>query len=279
LEPRVGRTLVDTLQLDKTFLVLDRLQRVEPDLIVVRGSAAVYAHAPSLARVPNDLDVFWLGDHDDIRRVLAAAAAPNGDGRLETRQLRVVPPPHPLHVALHRADVLVWDAGAPVHRLWVDVSTSPYTVPSSLRTVPVASRAGTTARVATIAHVLCEKLWVYHESAEPTRTDLRWTDLFDMLVLLRSSVDLQNTTLRGLALDCRQYFVTRGGALPTALGPPPREWRSAWARLVGPVARRNPTLDAAFGALHRFWEPVLRAGARGGRGGSRRWHPEPWEWR
>jgi hypothetical protein len=268
------RSAVDLMQVRALFTVLDRLFAFAPDLVVVRGSTAVFAHAPSLARIPNDLDVFWLGDADSIQAIIAGITARPG---VRTGEIRLIPPPDKRISAFHRIDVTVWltPTDRPSHRLWLDLGTSSRLPAKTHVTVPITKTLRTDAVVVELRELLAEKLWVYLESASHERPNLRWSDLFDMIVLIGATPDLLSYAPQDIDATAVRYFARRGGRLPRVFPPPPREWRSAWYRLVGPVARRAPTLHAAWSTMTAFWGPVLA----GGMGTRRlRWHPDQWSW-
>jgi hypothetical protein len=128
--------------------------------------------------------------------------------------------------------------------------------------------------VVELPDLLAEKLWVYLQSANRGRADLRWSDLFDMVALIHGAPSLRCLPPASLRAACARYFGVRGGALPHRLPEPPPEWRRAWFRLVGPVTRRAPTLDAAWQAAADFWQPLLRSHVLSGM----RWSPSTWCW-
>jgi hypothetical protein len=268
------RTTVDLLQLRAILAVLTRLQAFAPDLVVTRGSTAVYAHAPLSSRIPNDLDIFWLGDSSDVEDLIGAATARPG---VRATRTRLVPSPDPRISALHRVDLLVWlgSAQQPSHRLWVDVGTSRRIIAARQVSISVTPQSIAEASVVEVHETLAEKLWVYVESATRDRTDLRWNDLFDMIALVISSAELQRYSPVGLRTACARYFGRRGSQLPRWVPEPPREWRSVWHRLVGPVADRAPSLDAAWYAVRTFWRPVLGDGSDCD---FVRWNPSCWSW-
>lgn len=268
------RTAADLLRLQATFLVLERLQRYRPALVIARGSAATFAHAPATARVPNDLDVFWLGDIEQAAELAHAVGAASD---VEVSQIKLVMSPDPRISALHRLDVRVWlqaDGPRPDHRLWLDVSTSRRVVPAVDVRLDLTGRDVMSSRVVPLYDLLAEKLWVYEQSTRGERADLRWTDLCDMLALAQGAAALADGTLGELRSASARYFSHRGGVLPRHFLPPPPEWRSPWYRLVGPVAAFAPTLDVAWEAAAGFWQPVLRGDVEPGV----RWHPSRWAW-
>ena len=279
--PIAGHTAVDVLQVHAIFTVLSRLQLLAPDLVVVRGSTAVYTHAPTSSRVPNDLDIFWLGDSSAVPDLISAIIVQRGvqasGARLVSARTRVVTLPDPRISALHRVDLLVWldSAQQPSHRLWLDISTSRRIIPARRMRIRISPQVATEVSVVPVHDALAEKLWVYVESAVRDRADMRWSDLFDMISLISGALELQRYSPNVLRTTCARYFISRGSLLPRWLPEPPREWRPAWYRQVGEVAQRAPSLEQAWSAVSTFWLPVLRA--RPGCDGLR-WNSSRWGW-
>jgi hypothetical protein len=254
--PSVLRTTSDLTTLHALIAVLARLSREAPDLVVARGSFAVFAHAPSIARIPNDLDLYWLGASEAVVPLLEGLSK---HSRLNVLQTRTVTLPDDRIVSLHRADVLVWldDSGRPTHRTWVDIGTSRRTARSEVVQIEMPPGTASPTRVVTLLELLVEKLFVYLEAVEGGRALLRWTDLFDMLVLLRGAPALGALEPHHIRAECVRYFTSRGTTVPTDFPLAPTAWRSPWHRLVGPIARDAPRLDRACEVARAFWRPVF----------------------
>jgi hypothetical protein len=247
-----------------------------PDLVVVRGSLAAYEHAPTTARLPHDLDVSWTGYPAAVGGLLRGLARGPVHQVGQVRNLRSS---DPRLYRIVRARVTTTLDGAPTasHRFGLDIGISRRVVQS----VPPGWRVGAPVRpgghrVVTLPHLLAEKLWVYLETVRGARSDMRWTDLFDMLALMLGASELQmdghRHEIRAAAV-C--YFATRHGRLPRTIPPPPRMWRSAWFNQGGPVTDLAPDLGAAWTAARDFWAPLLRNTA----GCGTAWDPVSWTWR
>jgi hypothetical protein len=263
------------MQLRSIITVTQLLTSLAPDLVLARGSTAVLAHAPAVARVPNDLDVFWLGSDAAVPDL---AAALSDDPRIRVEDsYRAVAPPDRRVSALHRVDVLVWlsDCPRPSHRMWVDIATSRNAVPSETVQAAVTPAFVAQIKVMALADVLAEKLFVYVESTQSVRGIMRWSDLFDMLVLILAAPALAQLRLADVQVAVQRYFAGRAAHPPRSLPAPRRVWRPAWYRLVGPITRIAPDLDRAAVAAAAFWHPVL--GDYGASVGAR-WDADRWRW-
>ena len=268
------RSAAEIMQIRSIVTVADQLALLAPGLVVARGSTAVLAHAPALARVPNDLDVFWLGPDTAVPELITALS---DDPRLRVFTTKDVATQDRRVSLLHRIDVLVWlsDDPPPSHRFWVDISTSRQTEPTE--TIPVAATSFFTVptKVVVLSDVLAEKLFVYVESTQRMRTVMRWSDLFDMLVLILAAPALTQLPLGDVQLAVQRHFSRRAIEPPRTLPPPPRIWRSAWYRLVGPIAQIAPDINRASIAAAAFWNPVLR---EGGAPVDASWDVKGWRW-
>ncbi len=272
--PDVLRPASDLVRIRAIVALAEALSAFAPDLVVIRGSSAVLAHAPRLARVPNDLDIFWLGAS---REVVDLVRSLSNNPRLRVVATRAVAPPDHRVCSLHRVDVLVWLSAArrPAHRLWLDIGTSRRMVRAETVELAITPLPAATIRAATLLDVLAEKLYVYVASTRRQRGDLRWTDLFDMLALVHGAPGLDRPDPTEIRAAVRRYFAGRDTPMPMGFPAPPPEWRSAWYRLSGPISRTAPDLERAGVLSARFWCPVL--GAHAGSDGST-WDANQWCW-
>ena len=102
--PPVLRTTSDITAPRAFVTVLALLSREAAELVVARGSFAVFAHAPSIARVPNDLDIYWFGQSDAVLPILEGlGAGPD----VSVLQNRIISLPDDRIESLVRSDVLV----------------------------------------------------------------------------------------------------------------------------------------------------------------------------
>ena len=257
--PSVLRTTSDLQTLRALVSVLSQLASEAPDLMVVRGSFAVFAHAPTLARIPNDLDIYWLGTSE---AVVALFEILHEKPQFSVVEIRPVALRDNTIVSLHRGDVVVWleerqEGGPPTHRVWVDISTRRRTVRSVGIDLELAPGVRSNARVMTLSEVLAEKLFIFLDAVRGGRNSLRWTELFDMLVLLRGASALGALQPHQLRDECVRYASDYSFDMPTGFPDAPTAWRAPWYRQVGPIARAAPNLARACQIARAFWAPVI----------------------
>ena len=68
--------------------------------------------------------------------------------------------------------------------MWVDISTRRRTARSVVIDLELAPGVRSNARIMTLSEVLAEKLFIFLDAVRGGRNSLRWTELFDMSVLL-----------------------------------------------------------------------------------------------
>ena len=76
-----------------------------------------------------------------------------------------------------------------------------------------------------------------------------------------------------LAAACQQTFSLRETEWPPALRQPPQSWSRAWRGFVADYRIEFATLDSAYDALVRFWQPVLVDA-----GPASTWNADTWTW-
>jgi hypothetical protein len=74
-----------------------------------------------------------------------------------------------------------------------------------------------------------------------------------------------------LAGACRQTFDLRQTAWPPVLRPPPRSWDRPWQTFTADYGIQFTSLDSAYDALVRFWQPVFA-------GSVTTWNADRWAW-
>ncbi len=116
---------------------------------------------------------------------------------------------------------------------------------------------------------LAEKLHAYTRDYG-SQENGRAKDLYDMLVIAR---ELPLPSWADLAAACRQTFGLRHTAWPPVLSAPPRSWNRAWRGFVTDYGIAFATLDGAYDALVRFWQPALTETGPGGT-----WDAGSWTW-
>ena len=104
---------------------------------------------------------------------------------------------------------------------------------------------------------------------------MRWSDLFDMLVLILAAPALTQLPLGDVQAAVQRHFARRAAQPPRRLPPPPRVWRSAWYRLVGPITQIAPDINRAGVAAAAFWNPVL---SDDGAPVGAHWDVKRWRW-
>jgi len=116
---------------------------------------------------------------------------------------------------------------------------------------------------------LAEKLHAYTRDYG-RQGNSRSKDLYDMLIIAQK---LPLPPQAGLANACRQTFGLRKTAWPPALQSPPTFWDGAWRTYVADYGIQFTTLEEAYNALSRFWEPVFAEPRP-----YMTWHADNWEW-
>jgi hypothetical protein len=252
------RTTSDITALRAFITVLSLLSREASELVVARGSFAVFAHAPSIARVPNDLDIYWFGQSDAVLPILEdLGAGPD----VSVLQNRIITLPDDRIESLLRSDVLVWlhNSEPATHPMWVDISTNRRAEHSVELEVAAAPGLVFRARVTTLVEVIIEKLFVYLESLVRRRAYPRATDLVDMMVLLLGAPMLAKLQPHEIRAECVRYFNERGCAMPTQVPGAPASWAALWDEIIGSVGCDGIRIDRACEIAGNFWLPVFAA--------------------
>jgi hypothetical protein len=238
--------------------LLARLVAVSPDRWVLKGAVALHFRVGPRFRTTKDLD---LAHHDDERTAAAdfhlAQSVELGDyfafaiqrtGKLDTL----------LKGVAVRYHVTAEVDGRPFEHVTVDVGFGdPSTLkPEVLRGPDLLSFADIpAAQVPTLPleqHV-AEKVHAYTRGYAGGRPSTRVKDLVD-LVLITSLFPFGAARLRS-AFD--QTFGVRGThPAPSALPPPPAEWRIGYRRMAAEVGL-DPELSVGYQEARAFLDPIL----------------------
>jgi hypothetical protein len=220
----------------------------------------MYAHAPAVARIPNDVDLYWNGSAESLERATGALTHHRGRLRFDLVEMTGLLTNDAGLRALDRLHLAaIAPMGQVAHRFWLDIATTRYIRPARRAAFRFPDGSEFELSVITRPHLLAEKLWTYAQSASALRHDYRWTDLYDIVALLLPDVRAGRVASPRISAACQRYFAERGRPFSAdVLLTPPMAWRSAWLAQTGPVARCAPSLRRASELIHDYFRPLLR---------------------
>ncbi|MGD9890388.1 MAG: nucleotidyl transferase AbiEii/AbiGii toxin family protein [Dehalococcoidia bacterium] len=255
--------------------LLARLLVVAPDRWILKGAVALHLRLGMHFRTTRDMD---LGRWDDERTatddLVAAERVDLGD-HFRFAVERTARLNHLLEGAAVRYHVSAYLAGRRFEGLTVDVGFGdPLTVePERLRGPDLLSFAEIQAtEVPTLPlepHV-AEKVHAYTRSYAGGRASTRVKDLID-LALIPTLFPFQAGRLQNAL---RETFDARGThPVPSALPPPPAEWRAGYRRMAAEVGL-DTELSVGYDEARAFLDPVLA----GTISDDANWDPARWTW-
>jgi hypothetical protein len=241
--------------------LLARLMVVAPDRWILKGAVALHFRLGLRFRTTRDMDLGrWDTERAATDDLVAAERVDLGD-HFRFAVERTARLDHLLEGAAVRYHVSTYLAGRPFEEFTVDVGFgNPLTVePERLRSPDLLSFAEIEAtEVPTLpleSHV-AEKVHAYTRSYAGGRASTRVKDLID-LVLIPTLVPFQAGRLRKALSET--FGARSAHPVPSALPPPPAEWRSGYRRMATDVGL-DPELSVGYDEARAFLDPVL-AGA------------------
>lgn len=258
--------------------LLARLQRVAPHSWALKGGLALIARLGSQVRATRDADANWRATQQSLEDALDTiedldigdwftfsvgdAHALLGEG--EAGALR-----YPVTARLNgRAfEQLSFD---------VNISGTEDERPVEIVTVgrnPFAFIDEPPLRIPMITPTqqLAEKLHAYTRRYD-NEPSSRAKDLFDTLVIADQVQLPEGTTF---SAEVQRTFEIRDTPWPPQLAAPPTTWAGPWKAFVAEYPMPWATVDDAYVAFRRFWEPVLQGAAART---AARWQSDDWDW-
>lgn len=253
--------------------MLARLVVAAPDAWVLKGGFAMDLRLADRARTTKDVDLAWFAEEGELLDTLIDAAALDlGDY---------------FTFGLERADISA-DLMGGAHRFRVTASLAGRLFEGFVLDVGVQDALGTGVELLTtpdllgfaeiepvtvpalpLANQVAEKLHAYTRVWEGARVSTRTKDLIDLALITRL-FPLEAREVRE-AIDT--VFTHRAThEPPTALPPPPAQWRSPFQRLALTLGL-DGDLDAGHACAAAMLDPVLQRTVTVGR-----WDPGPQEW-
>jgi hypothetical protein len=271
---------------NSTRLPLDRLRKeaalqrllariaavAPPGSWALKGGLAMIARVGDHARATADADATWRADHRHLRAMLDNASMVDLEDHFEftigqSRAIRGEGPEGGF-----RFPVVARLASRTFENLRIDVNIVPEdprpTEKITLRNLfSFASVPAVVVPAITPEQQLAEKLHAYTRDYGRQENG-RAKDLYDMLVIAQQ---LPLPARDELAGACRQTFELRQTAWPPVLRPPPRSWDMPWRTFTADYGIQFTSLDSAYDALVRFWQPVFA-------GSDTTWNADRWAW-
>jgi hypothetical protein len=255
--------------------LLARLMVVAPDRWVLKGAVALHFRLGARFRTTKDVDLGRWDDERSAAEDFAAAEQVDLGDHFRFAVVRSDKLDQLLEGAAVRYHVSSYLAGRRFEELTVDVGFGdpPPVTPERLRGPDLLSFAEIeAAEVPTLPlerHV-AEKVHAYTRSYAGGRASTRVKDLVD-LVLIAGHFPFEVERLRsalGATFDGRGTH-----SLPTAVPPPPDDWRPGYRRMAAEVGL-DPELSAGYERARAFLDPVLGATVPD----DARWDPDRRTW-
>ena len=278
-EARQSGVALQRLRKEAAFnRLLARLQRVAPHSWALKGGLALIARLGSQVRATKDADANWRATQQTLEDALDTIEDLDigdwftfsiGDGRalLGEGDAGALRYPVTSRLDSRTFEQLSFD---------VNISGADDDRPTELVTVsrnPFAFVSEPPLRIPMItpAQQLAEKLHAYTRRYDDEPSS-RAKDLFDTLVIADHIRLPDGATF---SAEVQRTFAIRSTPWPPQLTAPPTAWTGPWKAFVAEYPLPWRTVEDAYSAFRRFWEPVLQGAAARI---AANWQSDDWHW-
>ncbi len=253
--------------------LLARLATIAPGSWLLKGGFALDLRLSERARATKDVDLDWQAAEAELLDTLLEAAEWDATDFFSFNIERTGPPQDRLGGS-HRFRVAATLGGRLFENFLLDVGfrSEPITGIETLQTPDLLAFAGiepVTVRVVPLELQIAEKLHAYTRTHENNRPSTRTKDLVDLsLIAQLSTLDAArlkqtiDTTFTSRATD----------QPPSALPPPPEEWRTPFRQLAQAVGVADD-LGAGYATAATMLNPILSGEIKRGH-----WNPDKQHW-